>query len=388
MNKLKINLIAFPAAPKEIIIRGEEILRTKLAEFDIEITDQNFDAFFIITGGSENQTKNLLKGKKQILILAMTESNSYAAASEIKAYCNQNQINSVLYNIDNETYLADKLSYYLKSSQALNKLKDYKIGLIGEVSEWLIASDIENNVLNNKFGIQIEKIDWNSFPKYSDYPINKDFLNHFDNSGFNLEDSSKVFNLLKDMVKQKQVDAITVECFPLVRENAVTACLALSKLNTEGFASGCEGDITSITGKVLVKELTGQIPWMANTAALDEDKIFFAHCTIATDLISDYQINTHFETNEGTAVQGKFKAEDATIFRLNNELTEAFISYGKIVERPEREDSCRTQIKIEIPKDDIHKLKEQPLGNHHLIIPGYHTDLIMYFCKLTGIEII
>jgi L-fucose isomerase-like protein len=388
MNKLKINLIAFPAAPNEIIIRGEEVLRTKLAEFDIEITDQNFDALFVITGGSENQAKNLLKGKKQILILAMTESNSYAAASEIKAYCNQNQINSVLYNIDNETDLNNKLSYYLKSSKALNKLKDYKIGLIGEVSEWLIASDIENNVLNNKFGIQIEKIDWNSFPKYSDYPINKDFLNHFENSGFNLEDSSKVFNLLKDMVKQKQVDAITVECFPLVRENAVTACLALSKLNTEGFASGCEGDITSITGKVLVKELTGQIPWMANIASIEEEKIFFAHCTIATDLISDYKINTHFETNEGTAVQGKFKAENATVFRLNNELSKAFISFGKIVERPEREDSCRTQIKIEIPSPDIAKLKENPLGNHHLIIPGNHMKLLEYFCKLVAIELI
>ena len=44
----------------------------------------------------------ILKDKKQILVLAMTESNSFAAASEIKAYCNQNKIDSVLYNIDNE----------------------------------------------------------------------------------------------------------------------------------------------------------------------------------------------------------------------------------------------------------------------------------------------
>jgi len=388
MNKLKINLIAFPDAPKDIIVRGEEILRNKLTDFDIEINNQNPDALFIITGGSESKAKSILIEKKQILILAITESNSYAAASEIKAYCNQNQINSVLYNIDNETNLANKLSYYLKSTKALNKLKKYKIGLIGEVSEWLIASNIEKNLLNNKFGIQLEKIAWNNFPKYSEYPVNNDFVNHFNNSGFNLEDSSKVFNLLKDMVKQKQFDAITVECFPLVRENAVTACLALSKLNTEGFASGCEGDITSITGKVIVNELTGQVPWMANIASIEEEKIFFAHCTIATDLISDYKINTHFETNEGTAVQGKFKAESATVFRLNNELSKAFISYGKIVERPEREDSCRTQIKIELPKEDILKLKENPLGNHHLLIPGNQVELLNYFCRLTGIEII
>jgi L-fucose isomerase-like protein len=388
MNTLKVKLIAFPGAPDEIISRGEQIIKNKLSDFNIEISNQDPDALFIITGGSENQSKKIIDDRKQILILAMTEGNSYAAATEIKAYCNQNKIDSILYNIDNEHSLQDKLNYYLRSSKTLSKLKNYKIGLIGEVSEWLIASDIENKTLNNKFGIQLEKIAWDSFPKYSEYPVNTEFVNHFENSGFNLEDSSKVFNLLKDIIKQRQVDAITVECFPLVVENAVTACLALSKLNTEGFASGCEGDITSIVGKVIVKELTDQIPWMANTAALEEDKIFYAHCTIATDLVSDYKINTHFETNKGTAVQGKFKAENATIFRLNNELSKAFVSYGNIVERPEREDSCRTQIKIEIPQSDITKLKENPLGNHHLLIPGNHVELLKYFCKLTGIELI
>ncbi len=388
MNTLKVKLIAFPEASKEVIFRGEQILRNKLTDFNIEITDQNPDVLFIVTGGSENQAKNLLKDKKQILILAMTENNSYAAASEIKAYCNQNNIDSVLYNIDNEKDLQTELNYYFKSTKTLNKLNNFKIGLIGEVSEWLIASDIEKDLLNNKFGIQLEKIEWNSFPKYYEYPVNNDFINHFENSGFNLEDSSKVFNLIQDIIQQKQVNAITVECFPLVRENAVTACLALSKLNTEGFASGCEGDITSIAGKIIVKELIGKIPWMANLAAIEEDKIFFAHCTIATDLISDYKINTHFETNKGTAVQGKFKAENATVFRLNNELSKAFVSYGNIVERPEREDSCRTQIKVEIPTSDIQKLKDNPLGNHHLIIPGDHVELLKYFCKLTGIFII
>jgi len=388
MYTIKVKLIAFQGASEEIISRGEQILRNKLTDFNIEITDQNPDVLFILTGGSENEAKGILKNKKQILILAMTESNSYAAATEIKAYCNQNKIDSTLYNIDNEAELQSKLNYYLRSSKTLTKLKNYKIGVIGEVSEWLIASDIENNILNTKLGVQLEKIDWNDFPKYSEYPVNTEFLNHFDNSGFNLEDSSKIYNLLKDIIKQKQVDAITVECFPLVVENAVTACLALSKLNTEGFASGCEGDITSITGKIIVKELTEQIPWMANIAGLEEDKIFFAHCTIATDLISDYKIRTHFETNKGTAVQGKFKAENATVLRLNNELSKAFVSFGKIVERPEREDSCRTQIKIEIPQEDIAKLKENPLGNHHLLIPGDHVELLKYFCKLTGIELI
>ena len=66
----------------------------------------------------------------------------------------------------------------------------------------------------------------------------------------------------------------------------------------------------------------------------------------------------------------------------------SFLSYGKIVERPENNNACRTQIKIEIPENDIDKLKNNPLGNHHLIIPGNHTELIKYFLKLVNIELV
>lgn len=389
MNKLKLASIAFPAAPKDVIKRGEEILKKSLQNIDITFDNTNPDAIFVISGGSESQAKSILKSTNKVLLLAMTENNSYAAATEIKSYCIQNNIDSVLYNIDSEKDLNKKIEYFIKTKNTLNKLKEYKIGLIGNVSDWLISSDIKSELLKEKFGISLEQIDWNDFDNYSTYPENNNFIDHFkESSTYDLKDSSKVYNLLQDIIQKRQLDAITVECFPLVVQNSVTACLALSLFNTHNIAAGCEGDITSITGKLIAKELTGQIPWMANLAGIEDDKVFLAHCTIATNLVSDYKINTHFETNKGTAVQGKFISEDITLLRFNNELNKAFISYGRIVERPERNDSCRTQIKVEISQNDINKLKETPLGNHHLVIPGNFKDKIRMFCELMNIEII
>jgi len=57
MDKLKISLIAFPEAPKEIINRGETFLKNNLPKLDIEITDQNPDALFIITGDQKIKLK-------------------------------------------------------------------------------------------------------------------------------------------------------------------------------------------------------------------------------------------------------------------------------------------------------------------------------------------
>lgn len=213
-------------------------------------------------------------------------------------------------------------------------------------------------------------------------------IEHFKTSDFNLEDSSRVYTLLQHIKKDKKLDAITVECFPLVRNLAVTACLALSKMNTEGLPAGCEGDIASITGKIIVKALTRQIPWMANVASIEKNSIFLAHCTIATNLVEVFNITTHFETNLGTSVQGRFKANEVTLFRINSELNKAFISRGEVIELPEKVDACRTQIKVHIPDEDRQKLKDNPLGNHHLVIPGDHSELLSYFCKLTKLDII
>lgn len=388
MSTLKVSIIAFPGAPEAIFNRGEDILKSKLNNINISVVKKNPDAIFIVTGGSEKQAVNLLNSKKHILILAITSDNSYAAATEIKSYCNQYNIGSVLYNLDYEPDVQQKVKLYLKSIQALRVLTNYKIGLIGNVSEWLINSTIDNKLLKNKLGIEIEQISWSNYPEYSEFSTDKVFTEHFEKSDIKLEDSSRVYNLLQHIKDDKKLDAITVECFPLVRNHAVTACLALSKMNTDGLPAGCEGDIASITGKVIVKSLIGQIPWMANMAAIEKDSIFLAHCTIATDLVEDFNITTHFETNLGTAVQGRFKAREVTIFRINSELNKSFISCGKIIELPEKEDACRTQIKVQIPDADRQKLKDNPLGNHHLVIPGDHSELLTYFCNLTKMDMI
>ena len=140
MNKLRLSLIAFPEAPQEVVKRGERMIKEKLNEVDIEIVHEKPDAFFIISGGSEMKAKELLQNSKNILVLSITENNGYAAATEIKSYCNKNNISSVLYNIDYESDINKKVNFYLKSKEALSRISEYSVGLIGNVSEWLINS--------------------------------------------------------------------------------------------------------------------------------------------------------------------------------------------------------------------------------------------------------
>ncbi|HAN19767.1 MAG: hypothetical protein A2X13_12350 [Bacteroidetes bacterium GWC2_33_15] len=389
MENVLIKYLAFPAATKEVYKRGEEIIKKNLPDFNFQNSEISPEILFILTGGSENQAKKIIDNSSCILLLAMNENNSYAAATEIKAYCNQKNILSILLNLDTEKDILSKIEFYLQFKKAITNLRNCKLGLVGNVSEWLIASDVHDEVLKNKLGIQLKRIDWKNYKLYSEFDVNPDFISHFKNTGkFDLSDSSKVYNLLLNIIKENKLDAITVECFPLVREHSVTACLALSKLNTDNLPAGCEGDLTSIIGMIIAKELTGQIPWMANLVSLNTYSAFFAHCTIATNLVSEYKIDTHFETNTGTAVQGEFNANAVTIFRLDKNIEQAFISCGEIVSKPNKDDACRTQIEVKLTKGDIGLLKNNPLGNHHLILPGDYKEIFEFFCKMLKIKIL
>ncbi|HBF88700.1 MAG TPA: hypothetical protein DDX39_08670 [Bacteroidales bacterium] len=389
MEVLSFSLVAFPNAPTEIFDKGKEILLSKIDNKEIvSFSQDKTDVIFVVSGGAENDAKSLLDNKSHILILSMNADNSNAAATEIKAYCNINNISSLLVNIDNID-VNNILKNYLVFKRTVDNLQSHKLGLIGKISNWLIASNPNSEQIKNKTGIELNQISWIKYADYKSFEINKDFINSFTNPDkFELEDSSKVYNLLDTIVKKEQLSSISVECFPMVREHSVTACLALSKFNDLGIPAGCEGDLVSSVGMIVSKELTGNIPWMANLISVQEKSILLAHCTIATRLVSNHSIKTHFETGVGTAIKGDYVFKKVTILRFNKDFTKAFVAVGEVIRIPNMDDACRTQIEVSLSNHHLEILKSNPFGNHHLVIQGDESEILGFFCQFIGITII
>lgn len=388
MEKIAVSLIAHKGAPEKTFNEGKQFIEKLFLGENIEFTKENTDVLFVLTGGSENEAKQLVQKDKALLIIANPYNNSYAAATEIKAYCNDLGATSILINTEQKDFEVT-VKAYIKAITALRSLEGLKLGLLGQVSDWLIISEIEKNILDEKFGILLKNISWSDYQSFENQQINKEFLNHFqERSAIDLNSASKVYNLLKQIIEVEKLDAITVECFPLVQEKAVTACLALSKFNTDGFIAGCEGDIVSVTGMMVGKALLNQIPWMANLIAINDASALFAHCTIATNLVEKFNIDTHFETDKGSAVAGNYKSKEITIFRLNNKLNRAFTAEAEVIDTPFRQNACRTQIEVKLSEEKLKALQSNPLGNHHLIFEGNQKHILEMFCKLKDIQIV
>jgi len=203
-----------------------------------------------------------------------------------------------------------------------------------------------------------------------------------------LADASRVLALLRQTIVKEGLSAIAVECFSLVQQRQVTACLALAQLNTEGTVAACEGDLASMAGMMLLEAVTGLVPWMANTTGIQGNKLLLSHCTAAFNLVSDVKLATHFETVCSLAVRGIVMASEVTLFRLSGSLDKAFVCEGKITGHPDLNHACRTQVEIEISANAAYKLKNQPLGNHLLMIPGNWSSVLQFVCCYKGIAVL
>jgi L-fucose isomerase-like protein len=388
MAVIKIKLLTFQDAPGALSENAANRIEKLIPSGKYELTEQNPDVLFFLTGGSEqNAAKQFSPGRFYILIGSQHD-NSYASATEVKAYLNDRNIPSLLLD-EEEDVTKEILKDIVAVKKALKTLNGKRLGLIGQVSDWLISSAIPASLLAAKFGIKLIEIPWNELGRYSEYKASAQFLDFYSREKqFDLTETARVSELLTTAIQKWNLDAITVECFPMVQKDSVTACLPLAKFNNDGIPAGCEGDITAIAGMMLCKELTGIVPWIANINKATDEVCMFSHCTIDPGLVSGYSIKTHFETGKGTAVEGTFKENTVTIFRFDNKLNRAFIASSGITGRPKSDTACRTQIEVKLSRDEVRLLRHHPLGNHHLIIPGDHSKILKRVCDVLGIAIL
>jgi len=387
MTKLKLKLLAFKGASDTVFKNGVKRIERLISPGDFTLVETNPDVLFFLTGGSEQNALKQVSTGNYYLLIGSQYDNAYASATEVKAYLNNFNIPSMLLD-EEEAETKVFLKDFIIVKQALKNLRGKRLGQIGQISDWLISSAIPAELLEAKLGIKLVVIPWNELAHFSEFKASELFLASFAGcTTIDLSETAKVSELLTNTIQKQNLDAITVECFPMVQKDGVTACLPLAKFNNEGIPAGCEGDITAIAGMMLCKELTGISPWIANINKVTDDVCMFSHCTISPGLVSDFLVTTHFETGKGTAIEGNFKGDLITIFRFDNTLSKAFIATSTIIGRPKSEHACRTQIEVKLTENEVNLLRNSPLGNHHLIFPGNCTNLLHIVCLLLGIEV-
>jgi L-fucose isomerase-like protein len=204
---------------------------------------------------------------------------------------------------------------------------------------------------------------------------------HLPGSGDNpyLPGANAIYDALKVVVEKHRLQGFTLRCFDLLTAVKNTGCLALARLNAEGLVAGCEGDVPTMLTMMIVRSLLGCSGFQANPSFIDTEagEMVFAHCTIPLDMVERYEIDTHFESGIGVGIRGFMKEGDVTIFKVSGDLSRHFIAEGQLVANLSEKDLCRTQQKIRLNDSrQASYFLTQPIGNHHVILPGHHKALL------------
>lgn len=355
------------------------------------------DLIYVRTGGTEGIFRSLLpKLSGRILLLTSGKSNSLAASMEILSYLRQQGRSGEIIH-GSSAYIASRIRTLAKVEEAKKTLKGCRLGSIGQPSDWLISSDADKDTIMHKLGISIIDIPVEelieSVSSDREFDLSEDIISLRDNILAQAPEAVRqyadgairIYAALKEIIINYNLSGLTLRCFDLLEPLGNTGCLALALLNAEGIPAGCEGDMPSLLTMTIGNALTGQCGFQSNPSHINPEsgEILMAHCTVPLNMIEKYSFNTHFESGIGIALHGELAEGDATIFKVSGDLSGMFCSKAELIRNQYENNLCRTQIILKPENHDrcIEYFLNYPIGNHHIIFIGDHTEIFTAFFR-------
>lgn len=342
----------------------QEFLASLDINFDLKGNDysdfgsQPLCLIYVRTGGTEGIFKKLLpslleKSQRPFYLLTSGQSNSLAASMEILSYLQQRNLRGEILHGSTD-YVTTRIEALFRVEEARRQLQGARLGIIGKPSDWLISSDADYKAVRERLGIELVNI---PMQELLDTIVSND-----------------IYGGLKTIIDRYQLKGFTLRCFDLLTSLKTTGCLALARLNAEGYVAGCEGDVPAMLSMMIIRSLTGLSGFQANPARINPEtgELLFAHCTIPLNMVESYELDTHFESGIGVGVRGFMKAGPVTLFKVSGDLNRHFVAEGSLIKNTTEPNLCRTQQVIRLAdKRQATYFLTQPIGNHHIVVPGH-----------------
>ena len=334
---------------------------------------------YVRTGGTEGLFRRLLPrlqalSAQPFCLLTSGKSNSLAASMEILSYLRQHAIKGEIVH-GSADYISRRLRLLAALGKARSQLCGTRLGIIGEPSDWLIASHADPVVVKQRLGIELVSIPMHELLEAIGEPDIAQ-TRSADPQDY-LPGAERIYEALKTIVSRHRLSGFTLRCFDLLTAVRNTGCLDLARLNSEGIVAGCEGDVPAMLTMTVVKALTGVSGFQANPAHIDTDngELLMAHCTIPLNMVERYEFDTHFESGIGVGIHGIFPEGPVTVFKVSGDLKRHFIAEGELIGNQYESNLCRTQVMLQLKPEDARYFLTDPIGNHHIIVPGRCKEL-------------
>ena len=353
--------------------------------------------YLVATGGTERAVMDLRTARAEIaprepvFLIAHPGNNSLPASLEVLARLQQQGTRGRIFYLagPDDVHGLDAIERAADDLRVTRSLEASRIGLVGDPSDWLVASMPDATAVREVWGPEVVRIPMSELtarlaevsaetpPPASAAALTGNATGVVEPSQEDIIAVANVYEALGRLVAAYELSAVTVRCFDLVVDCRTTGCFALAELTDTGVIAGCEGDLVSTIGLLWARLLTGETPWMANPAGLDEaaNALWLAHCTVPRSMVEQYRLRSHFESGIGVGIQGVLPRGPVTLVRIGGaRLEKLWVAEGEITESGDAENLCRTQARVRLSSGHVSELLRAPLGNHLVLVRGHHEE--------------
>ena len=283
-------------------------------------------------------------------------------ASIIRHYCKEYD---VLYkwffgNVGDDIFLK-RFRITVKALNAIKKLKQSKIALVGGIAPGFDDLYFDERILEKTFtGVKINRL--HEFSEIKERALSytcedlKDIRDAMleepksihPKSKEMLETNARIYKAYKDFISDYGYDALAISCWPKFQEVfQFSVCDVVARLNDDGIAVACEGDLPSAMSMLMMQYLSGSPTMLMDLSVFDEkdETVLLWHCgPAAKNFVNDkgysyggnYHGLPHTKGQEpnccGITRDMVFKPGHITISRITGEGNELFLAEGDIIE--------------------------------------------------------
>lgn len=312
-----------------------------------------------------------------------------------------------VYGNKEDARAAAKVKRILRAYNAVKGLRYTNLGLLGYRPTAFYNCAFDESLIRKTFGVKIEETDLKIiFDKMDALPeeavvadierVNKEF-NDIQLPEGHIENHSKLFLAMQDVIKEQGYDFCTIKCWPEMGSLHTTPCAVLGRLADEGFHVGCEGDVDAELAQMTQNYLTGCPTFITDLINVHEDnnEIVFWHCGNAAPSLFNkevgMQLRNHPLAGQGSAIYGALKPGVVTIARFcnMNGTYKLYLLKGEAVPADRYTKGVMVTVKVEKPvRDILDQIIEEGVPHHYSIVWDDVVDDMKEVAKLLNIPVI
>ncbi len=292
---------------------------------------------------------------------------------QLNSFCGLNMFGSILrnyfsaedikykwfYGLPDSEMFQNRFKVTLAAIRAVKKLKESRIGQIGDLADGFENLYVDERELNHRFGTYIQsrhtvedivrraesyktdELEQLASTVRQEGNWNKDRVGSLE-----FEKFVRLNRAFFDFADEYDYNALAISCWSKFQEvYDIAVCGALSRLNNNGIVAPCEADVSSAVGMLILNALNGEASSLNDMVALDEkdNSVNLWHCGVAAGCWANtagVSWDSHFNIGEykGAKWQGRgvvadmqFKPGAVTVFNMQNSFDNLFILTGEIM---------------------------------------------------------